>query len=234
MASYEKITLAVFKKKLDGGNYASLTGARRAIGRMTDWSDEDKKKGQALASKHFGEAPAKASAKAAAPKAKPVVVTTASKKAATVAKKATKKATKSTPAKPKAVKAPKAAKVEKPKAAKTPKPRAPRAKKEAPMPDATRIQLSNYKVGTIHQALTTMKQAKELGASEASVAHGAKVAQQALVGVVQEVMNLTSNTPMSADEAAKAELFSKAAPKGNSAGEVSALPLNQLPVIPQA
>ena len=132
------------------------------------------------------------------------------------------------------MKAPKA-KAEKPQAKKASKPRAPRAQKEAPIPDATRIQLANYKVGTIQQALTTMKQAKELGASEASVAHGAKTAQEALVGVVQEVMNLTSSAPMSADEAAKAELFKKAAPKGNSAGEIpSVIPSNHIPIVPQA
>ena len=80
-----------------------------------------------------------------------------------------------------------------------------------------------------------MKQAKELGASEASVAHGAKTAQEALVGVVQEVMNLTSSAPMSADETAKAELFKKAAPKGNSAGEIpSVIPSNNIPIVPQA
>jgi hypothetical protein len=221
--AYEKITLAIFKKKLEEGNYTSLTGARRAIGRMSDFSDEDKKKAQALTNKHFGEA---------SPKMQPVVVTTASKKAAAkkkAEKPAPKRATKSTP-KPAAK-----TKAEKPQAKKASKPRAPRAQKEAPIPDATRIQLANYKVGTIQQALTTMKQAKELGASEASVAHGAKTAQEALVGVVQEVMNLTNSAPMSADEQTKAELFKKAAPKGNSAGEVpSVIPSSHIPVIPQA
>ncbi len=200
MAGYEKVTLAVFKRKLAEGQYKNLTGARRAIGRL-DWTDDEKKKAQAMANKHFGE-PAPKQLTKKTPKAK-------------ADKPAPKKATKSTKAAAKAEKPAKAAKAGKPK--KGGRPRGSRKQEESPSSDAARIQLANYKVGTVQQALTTMKQAKELGASEASIAQGARTAQEALVGIVQEVNNLTAGAPLSEEEQAKADLFKKAAPKGNSA-----------------
>jgi hypothetical protein len=65
MPNYEKLTLEGFKLKLNEGKYESLTGARRAIGKVTDWSAKDKQKAQELAAAHFGEDGGKPSAKPA-------------------------------------------------------------------------------------------------------------------------------------------------------------------------
>jgi hypothetical protein len=73
--SYLKLTLAVFTENLNAGKYETLAGARRALGKV-GWSNADKERGQALASKHFGDSgetkvakkAAKKAAKAAAPK----------------------------------------------------------------------------------------------------------------------------------------------------------------------
>lgn len=54
MASYEKLTLDRFQSSLKEGKYASLTGARRAIGKTTSWSGKERASAQELANKHFG------------------------------------------------------------------------------------------------------------------------------------------------------------------------------------
>ncbi len=72
MASYEKLTLDRFKGALKEGKYESLTGARRAIGKTTSWSEQERTSAQALANKHFGGAPIAA--------AKPATTKTAAKK----------------------------------------------------------------------------------------------------------------------------------------------------------
>lgn len=90
MNNYEKLTLEKFKTNLKGGKYATLTGARRAIGKA-DWSNVDREAARATADKHFG-APAAGAPKAAAA-AKPAkkaekVTPVAAKKAAVVVPKA--------------------------------------------------------------------------------------------------------------------------------------------------
>jgi hypothetical protein len=98
--NYKKFTPADFKEKLKEGGYAAAVGARRAIGKFADWSDEDKDKARRAVDAHFGEeggstqkkAAKKAPAKRAGKKA-------ARKAAAAPAKKAAKKAAASAPAK---------------------------------------------------------------------------------------------------------------------------------------
>ena len=58
MAEYEKVTPAKFRKRLKEGHYNSLTGARRAIGRMSEWSDPQKARARGDAEKYFDGAPA--------------------------------------------------------------------------------------------------------------------------------------------------------------------------------
>ncbi len=107
MPNYTKITPADFKNKLKNGDYESLTGAKRAIGKMSEWNDKDKDTARGYASKHFGEAPApkkpaakKVAAKAAPKKApKKAVKKSAKKPAKAAAKAAPKKAAKKVAAK---------------------------------------------------------------------------------------------------------------------------------------
>lgn len=208
MATYEKITLASFKKKLEAKGYKNLTGARRAVGRMTQWSEEDRQKARTMADRFFGaQAPAKK---------------TASKKVEKP-KKAAKEAVKK-----EAKKAPKAAK------AKAAKGKSTRAKGQrrthvmspqealnhigrAVVPNAD-LQDANYTVGTIQNVLTTLKVAKELGAPEVGVIAAAKASQQALLQVVTQVMHLTglSDSDESEDTCKKAEAFRNSVPGGNS------------------
>ncbi len=84
MNTYEKLTVASFTTKLQNGDYASLAGARRAIGKAQDMSTNDKNKAREAADKYFtgavvpkpkSTAPAKkapAKKAAAAPKAEKV------------------------------------------------------------------------------------------------------------------------------------------------------------------
>lgn len=214
MAQYTKLTPAIFKKKLADGEYKEIKGARRAVGRMAEWSEQDRDTARTWVNKHFGEVPEKKEA----PKVKPVVVTTASKKAA-AAKAAPKKAAKAQAA-PKKVAAPKAEpKVKAPKAAGAPRGRKPKAQEPT---NSDRIRDVHDKVVTLQVTLSTMKQAGELGASDTEVAAGARRAQAALVQVVDEIMGMTGGSPVSTEDTQKIELLKKVAPKGNSAAEHTA------------
>ncbi len=51
--NYEKLTVQKFSENLKEGKYASLTGARRAIGKVQDWTGKQRDTARALADKHF-------------------------------------------------------------------------------------------------------------------------------------------------------------------------------------
>lgn len=63
MANNTKVDIAVFKNKLKNGEYETLTGARRAIGKVQGWTDKEKDSARAIAEKHFEGAPAPTKAK---------------------------------------------------------------------------------------------------------------------------------------------------------------------------
>jgi hypothetical protein len=88
MSNYKKFSLQTIKEKLKNGEYASLVGANRAIGKTQELSEDDKVKARAIAAKFFG---AEVPKKAAAKPAKKAVAKKAAKK---VTKKATKKVAK--------------------------------------------------------------------------------------------------------------------------------------------
>ena len=69
MSNYQKFTLQTIREKLKNGDYASLVGANRAIGKTQELSDADKVKAKAMAAKHFGVDPSEQKA-AKAPTAK--------------------------------------------------------------------------------------------------------------------------------------------------------------------
>jgi hypothetical protein len=52
---YAKMDLAKFTEQLNAGRYESRTGARRAIGKVSEWSAKDKATAHALVNKRFGE-----------------------------------------------------------------------------------------------------------------------------------------------------------------------------------
>ncbi len=213
MADYEKVTPARFRQRLKDSQYKNLTGARRAIGRMSEWTDKEKDSARKYAEKHFGGGGA-ASAKPAKKKAaKKVAKKKATKK--TAAKKAApKKTTKKRAAKKAAPK--KAAKKRATKKA-APKKRQSR-KKAAPAPQMNSVQEANMKVGTITQALQSMKTAKELGAGETEVAQGAKAAQRGLTQIVEDLCGTVAQSQLSEAEQAEAEKLAKAAAASAHAG----------------
>lgn len=101
MSSYEKFDPSVIKKRIKDGEYDSLTGANRAIGKTQNLSEEDRDALKKFAAKHFGvEAPvAKKKASASAKKVAKKVVAKAEAKPkaapkAAVAKKTAKRAAK--------------------------------------------------------------------------------------------------------------------------------------------
>jgi len=66
--SYEKVTLSIYKKRLKDNYYSNVTGAKRALGRVQEMSDADKKAAVNAAHKHFNvelPKPKKAAKKAA-------------------------------------------------------------------------------------------------------------------------------------------------------------------------
>lgn len=191
MAGYEKSTFADFKERLSAGHYNSITGARRGIGKMNLSKDENER-AQVLANKHFG---ASGSPEASKPKA-------------------AKKAAKSP--KVKAAKAAKAVKAKASKAAKAPKakepkqPRQKRGRKAEPHAQLSPMADQTIRIGTIQQALKAMQDAKSLGAPTSEVAEGARKAQMALVGIVNELCPRGEMQP-TAEDLRQAEALGKAA-----------------------
>lgn len=68
--SYEKVTLSVYKKRLKEGYYSNATGAKRALGRVQEMTDSDKKAAVNAANKHFNISVAKPKAAKKATKKK--------------------------------------------------------------------------------------------------------------------------------------------------------------------
>jgi len=166
--AYTKMTVADFKKKLNGGHYANPTGARRGVGKA-DLSDDEKAKCYKAIDKHFDVS--------AAPKA--------AKK--TAKKKAAKKAA-PTPAAPKVTaEAPKNGKKKAAKkiVKKTGKKRAARTP-EVDVDALAQLHLASERIGTISQAISAMRQAKE-AYPELDTQEGATAAGAALTDIVQSV-----------------------------------------------
>lgn len=74
---YQKTTFDIFKKNLKDGKYANATAAKRALGRVQLFSEEDKAAARAAADKHFGGG--KAATKKVA-KAEPITTTSEGQK----------------------------------------------------------------------------------------------------------------------------------------------------------
>jgi hypothetical protein len=169
VAKYEKIDLAGFKKKLAEGAYVSLTGARRAVGRMTTWTENEKDKARAAAEKHFAEGGAKKKVtKKAAKRSK---------------KKTTKKPVKKT-AKKKTTKRAK-------KSVKRVAKRQSRKKAEDKGSVMERTKVANYQIQTAGQAIDLMAKNKQLGVPSSAIAEGAKAAQDVLTNAVNNLCQLT-------------------------------------------
>lgn len=157
--NYKKFTLADFKEKLKDGGYAAPVGARRAIGKFADWSDEDKDKARRAVDAHFGEeggsAQKKTAKKAPAKRAKKA----ARKAAAAPAKKAAKKAPAAAPAK----------RGRKPRAAAAPQASAPAGRRANAVGfggDADTVDRMTRIIGTMSDAVNSIRLAREMTVSD--------------------------------------------------------------------
>jgi hypothetical protein len=113
--AYERMTLSSFSEHLKAGKYDTATGARRAVGKATDWSGHDKTLAANAINTHFGADAPKTAPRAAKKSAKAI------KKVAKVAKKA---AAKAAPAAAAPKQAAKAAPVKRAVSKRTPTPKA--------------------------------------------------------------------------------------------------------------
>lgn len=95
---YKKLTLKTFKEKLTDGGYVSPTGARRAVGKCSDWPDATKTKARNEIDTWFGSAAGKRQSKKAPKKKtkKKTIKLSARKKGPAKKKVSSKKATKKT------------------------------------------------------------------------------------------------------------------------------------------
>jgi chemotaxis protein histidine kinase CheA len=205
MPTYTKLSPADFRKKLKNGGYKDLTGARRAIGKMQEWSEAERDKARNAAAKHFGEeAPAptkkKAKKKAAkkAAKAKP-------------AKKMPKKRAKKKAAKKPAKASPGPGRGRKKKAAKkTTKASAPkkRASAKSGVDVDARIESTRNAVQAYAEAVDVLKKCQT---QQHSVEAGLKSAAD---GVTQLISAMQTDIvqPLTTAEQRGAELFAQAAP----------------------
>lgn len=160
MTQYTKLTPKTFKQKLDAKEYKVLAGARRAIGKVSDWSEADKSKAQGWINAHFGvtgdAAPSMSVKKTT--KKKAVKKKAAKKAVKKAAKKAPVKAVFKTPTKRVAKKAVKAAKAPKQKAY------SPRVQTSADKTMLAEINIVGERVGTVAQAIKVLEVAKTHGA----------------------------------------------------------------------
>lgn len=212
MAEYEKVTPAKFRGRLKDGHYNSLTGARRAVGRMSEWTEQQRNRARNEAEKYFEGNPT--------PKKVDKKVAKAGKKAA---KKTTKKAAKKTSAR--------GAKKTGPLARHHADKQA--ANKLRPAEELLNVEYAANKVGTINQALQSMRTAKELGADETEVAKGAKKAQQVLIQIVEELCGTVSRAHLSDEEQRAAENLGLAAAAGANGAAIDA-DAPPAPVVPPA
>lgn len=158
---YNKLTVANFKERLKADNYKNATGARRAIGKMSTWSDAEKASAHKLVNKHFGDDAPAPVAKKTSKKRKKTAKTSNKKTAEKVPVKRGKKKVSAKKAGPKKKKVSKK-KVSK----KSGKKRATKAasSKESPAgSEYARIHIVGELVGTVSHAMKAMDLAKNSG-----------------------------------------------------------------------
>jgi hypothetical protein len=80
-----------FKKKLNDGGYPTISSARKAIGRVSDWSKKLREEAHDIADKHFSGTPAKKAVPVKKAPAEPVTKKAAAAPKKTAAKKAASK-----------------------------------------------------------------------------------------------------------------------------------------------
>jgi len=226
MPNYSKLTPLSFKKKIKNGEYKNLTGARRALGKVKDWSEADNAAMQKFATRHFGAAPSPAPVKKAAKKAvkkavkkteeaAPVVSAEASKGGFTRVKKpvATKGVAKRGPAK--------------------------KATSRVPASDATlerTINNSREAVGVYATAIESLRKCEQQGVSIEGQLSKAVAGLEAVIESLQEALVKAFGTEAgqegSAAEARGAELFQRAAPAAVTPGNGAPAVLMSHPPVP--
>jgi hypothetical protein len=232
--AYEKSTVEVFEKKLKAGGYPGVAGARRGVGRMTEWSDADRERAHKAINKHFG---AEATTKTSSPKA------AKGKKRgrpAAAAAPATPAAPKRRGPPPKAAKA-KAVKATAPApaagkkrgrpatiAAPATKKATRKATKSNPAtPPTERMDLVERQVNVVRTVVATLGQCKELSGDTTSIVASARRATEALSIIVEDLYKIGRTQPVTDVSEAKQAHFFEQAVQASQKG-------NQIPVAPAA
>ena len=223
--AYEKIDVGGFLKKLKGGDYNDPTGARRAVGRMSTWTPEQRASANASVNKHFGVTDAKKTEKVAKPK-----TTKATKPAKPKKSTATAKAKKSARGKRPAAKKGATGAKAKTAAAPTPAPEtAPaevvrgRSKKSAKQAKSVEVpqipdDQDTKTIKKVYSVLDGIQRAKQLGTPDSESARAASRATQALYLVVDKItreLELPVKTAPTEEEKRAAAAFVKAARVSN-------------------
>jgi hypothetical protein len=244
MSSYKKFSLNTFRAKVKGGDYDTLAGANRAIGKMHELSEDERSKAKALAATHFGSSvPKKATKKVVAkPAAKPtkkvvakpakkVVAKPAKKPAAKPAKKVVAKPVSAKPAK-KVVAKPAASPAKKVVAKPVTKPVVKPAKPAPRAPASEGIEERRARIvgqmgtviSTVGQALSSMEATKKLF-PKADLEAGVTAASDAMSRAVR-VIDIEVLQPRLGDTAPKAKPATKQAakPAAKPAAKTAAVP----------
>lgn len=204
MPAYTSMGPSDFRNKLKNGEYANLTGARRAIGKMKQWTESDKDNARNYATKHFGGDTAPTQKKAAKKAAKKATKKASKKTAKKVAKKAAKKA-------PRAPKAAKGAAAPEKRGAPV-KTRAPKQARQAGAQEGTSgaadaLKMYQSTITTYTEAANALTSCHSQGLN---VAAGLRTCSEALTMLVKGLYDQVV-VPWAAGEEQGAALFQKAA-----------------------
>lgn len=219
MPKYTKLSPADFRRKLKNGDYESLTGAKRAIGKMQEWSDGEREKARTASAKHFGDAAPPPSKKTSKKKAAKKTAKKAAKKAGPGPGLGRKKKTAKKPAKAaKAAKPAKAAKAAKAvKAVKKTAPKRKGGKKPAADVEAS-IENTRNAVQAYAEAVDVLKKCQGQGGE--SVVKGLEKAAEGVTKLIDamdaSIVQPLMGQPPTPQEMAAAERFRQA-----SAGAVT-------------
>jgi len=186
---YDKLSLDSFKTALKAGKYKDATGARRAVGKASTLTDQDKNDARGVIDKHFGSSKAATPMKMAA--SKPAKATKATVKTTTAKKEKAEKPVKATPA-PKA-KAPAA------------KPKGKGGRKAALLSassEYTDIEMAERTINSVSQGVQALNtiQALNNGVDVSEDLQDAATTIAGAIGIFKRIVNQDAKTHIATDK----------------------------------
>lgn len=243
MPKYNKLNVADFRQKLKNGEYASLTGAKRAIGKMQEWSEKERDSARAAAAKHFGEDPAPIKKTAKKTVTKPVKEAAArkalsKKKAGKPQRGAVKKTSSVGPGKGRMKKAPKKApkKAAKKAAKKAGSRAASRDSTSSGVTSETRLEQAQSTLTVLGDAAALLEKCRVEGSTNTNVTAGLDKIAETATRLVED-LDRNVVTQLTAAEARGAQLLAQTAPShvpGNGSPPMAPTPPVHPPIAPQS